>query len=86
MLDKINQVFVNENKRPLQNIRIRHTLVIDDPFEGREAEFGVKLSYPSRSPSPVRHLKATNLKDIEVGEVFLEDDIDLETMKTQQTL
>lgn len=56
MLEKINQVFINENNRPLQNIRIRHTLVIDDPFEGKESEFGVSLSYPSRSPSPIRPL------------------------------
>ena len=56
MLEKINQVFVNENNRPLQNIRIRHTLVIEDPFEGKESEFGVSLSYPSRSPSPIRPL------------------------------
>ena len=36
VLDKINQVFVNKNNRPLQNIRIRHTHIIDDPFEGQE--------------------------------------------------
>ena len=39
VLDKINQVAVNGNLRPLQNIRIKHTAVIDDPFEGREGNF-----------------------------------------------
>ena len=39
VLDKINQVAVNCNFRPLQNIRIKHTVVIDDPFEGKEIDF-----------------------------------------------
>lgn len=57
-------------------------MVIDDPFEGKEREFGVDLHYPSRSPSPRKPLAITNLKDIDIGETFLEDDIDLETMKS----
>lgn len=51
-LDKINQVHVNQSYRPLQNIRIRHTLIIDDPFSGNEFNFNRCL--PSRSPSPPR--------------------------------
>lgn len=77
---------MNENQRPLQNIRIRHTLVIDDPFEGKENKFGVKIRYPSRSPSPNKPKAITDLKDFEIGETFLEDDIDLEMMKSQQRL
>lgn len=49
-LDKINQVYVNNNNRPLQNIRIKHTLIIEDPFNGNEFNFNKRL--PSRSPSP----------------------------------
>jgi hypothetical protein len=60
--------------------------VIDDPFEGKEDAFAVNLHYPSRSPSPRKPLQIKDLKDIDMGETFLEDDIDLETMKTQQTL
>jgi peptidyl-prolyl cis-trans isomerase-like 4 len=34
-LDKLNKVIVDEKtSRPIQNIRIKHTIVIDDPFEG----------------------------------------------------
>ena len=82
MLDKINSVFVNaeDNFRPLQNIRIRHTMVIDDPFEGKETEFSFNLACPSRSPSPVQQTKT--LKDfVKNDHVYLEDDIDLQTMK-----
>lgn len=73
---------MNQHSRPLQNIRIRHTLVIDDPFEGKDNDFGVSLRIPSRSPSPFKAAIASNLKELDVGETFLEDDIDLETMKT----
>jgi peptidyl-prolyl cis-trans isomerase-like 4 len=32
VLQKINTAFVDANNRPLRNIRIKHTLVLDDPF------------------------------------------------------
>ena len=32
VLDKINAALVDEQHRPLKNIRIRHTVVLDDPF------------------------------------------------------
>jgi len=33
VLDKINLVYVNQEDRPLQNIRIKHSMVIEDPYE-----------------------------------------------------
>ena len=60
--------------------------MIDDPFEGKESSFGVDLRYPSRSPSPRKPLQIKDLKDIDMGETFLEDDVDLEMMKSQQAL
>ena len=50
VLEKINQTFVDDNNRPLLNIRIKHTHILDDPFD----DVGYKI--PSRSPSP--HYKA----------------------------
>lgn len=32
VLDKINNAFLDEKNRPLKNIRILHTIIIDDPF------------------------------------------------------
>lgn len=32
VLMAINEAFVDEEGRPLQNVRIRHTVVLDDPF------------------------------------------------------
>ena len=86
VLDKINSVYVTKSHRPLQNIRIKHTTVIFDPFEGREQEFGLsKLSVPSRSPSPVVMKDDVNLKTIDFQEtVFLEDDVKLSTVKKSE--
>ena len=33
VLDAINQVYTVGKDRPLQNIRIKHTMIIDDPFQ-----------------------------------------------------
>ena len=33
VLNKINNCYTDENNRPYQNIRIKHTLIIDDPFD-----------------------------------------------------
>merc|ERR1711953_1396843 len=47
ILAKINETFVDKSFRPLIDIRINHTIILDDPFEDPE---GMKA--PSRSPSP----------------------------------
>ncbi len=31
VLEKINKAIVDENSRPIQNIVIEHTMVVDDP-------------------------------------------------------
>jgi len=48
-LDKINEAYCDEEGRPLKNIRIRHTVVLDDPFADPPG-----LMIPDRSPEPVR--------------------------------
>ncbi len=47
ILDKINTCFVDEKNRPLRNIRIRHTVVLDDPFDDPPL-----LAIPPSSPPP----------------------------------
>ena len=46
-LAKINEVFVDKTNRPLIDVRINHTIILDDPFEDPAG-----LVVPSRSPSP----------------------------------
>jgi peptidyl-prolyl cis-trans isomerase-like 4 len=48
---KINDAFVDTEGRPLQVIRIRHTVILYDPFEDPP-----DLPIPDRSPSPIRDL------------------------------
>ena len=47
VVDKINKTIVDENFRPLKNIRILHTMILDDPFEDPK-----ELIIPPNSPEP----------------------------------
>ncbi|OON22993.1 peptidyl-prolyl cis-trans isomerase, cyclophilin-type, partial [Opisthorchis viverrini] len=49
-IDKINEVFCDKENRPFRNIRIHHTIVLDDPFDTPRT-----LVYPK---SPERFPKA----------------------------
>mmetsp|Transcript_21489 Transcript_21489/g.34746 ORF Transcript_21489/g.34746 Transcript_21489/m.34746 type:complete len:458 (+) Transcript_21489:44-1417(+) len=53
-LKKINAAFCDNNDKPIQNIRIRHTVVIDDPFPDPPM---LKEHIPDRSPEakPDKH-------------------------------
>lgn len=47
MLDRINETFVDESGRPYKNLRIKHTHVLDDPFDDPP---GLEALIPDRSP------------------------------------
>jgi peptidyl-prolyl cis-trans isomerase-like 4 len=64
VLDKINGAFVDEKGWPLKDIRIRHTVVLDDPFDDPEG-----LVESEQSPPPTEAQLAT---------VRIADDEDLE--------
>ncbi|GAX85095.1 hypothetical protein CEUSTIGMA_g12515.t1 [Chlamydomonas eustigma] len=49
VVDKIDEAFCDDEGRPFQNIRIRHTIILDDPFED-PAELGEQI--PEQSPEP----------------------------------
>ncbi|GLI66761.1 hypothetical protein VaNZ11_010727, partial [Volvox africanus] len=49
VLDAINDAFVDSDGRPFQNIRIRHTIVLDDPFPDPPELEGL---IPPASPPP----------------------------------
>lgn len=53
-LEKINTAFIDSNGRPLKDIRIRHTIVLDDPFPDPPG-----LVEPPESPVPTRAQLAT---------------------------
>ena len=72
-LEKINDAFTNTNGRPLKDIRIRHTIVLEDPYDDPAG-----LSVPPSSPAPTKAQLATVMiaddeeLDEEVDEVALE--------------
>lgn len=50
MIEKLNASIVDERERPLQNIRIRRTEILDDPFPDPD---GLASLIPERSPDAV---------------------------------
>ncbi|KAL2419923.1 Peptidyl-prolyl cis-trans isomerase-like 4 [Exophiala dermatitidis] len=63
-LEKINSAFTNANGRPLKDIRIRHTVILEDPFPDPPG-----LVVPDTSPAPTKAQLAT---------VMIADDEELE--------
>ena len=53
-LEKINTTFIDQSGRPLQDIRILHTVVLDDPFDDLPG-----LVEPPQSPVPSAEQRAT---------------------------
>ena len=47
VLMKINEIFCDKDHRPYQDIRITHTVIIDDPLDDPKG-----LNFPDRSPEP----------------------------------
>jgi peptidyl-prolyl cis-trans isomerase-like 4 len=58
VIEKLNKVYTDKEGRPLQNIRIKHTLILDDPFEDIPG-----MIIPSRSPEPVKDVEYNRLED-----------------------
>ncbi|CDS13969.1 Putative Peptidylprolyl isomerase [Lichtheimia ramosa] len=49
VLDKINEAYCDEQGRPFRDIRIRHTIILDDPFDDPDG-----LQVPDESPLPTK--------------------------------
>jgi peptidyl-prolyl cis-trans isomerase-like 4 len=49
VVSKINEVFTDNDGRPLQAVRIKHTIILDDPFPD---PVGLEQHIPDRSPLP----------------------------------
>lgn len=74
VLEKINDSFIDDRGRPLKDIRIRHTVVLDDPYDDPPG-----LTEPPESPVPSKAQLATvRIADDEE----LDDNMDEESMET----
>ncbi|KAF3901697.1 Phosphatase [Dactylellina cionopaga] len=75
-LEAINAAFCDEKGWPLKDIRIRHTLILDDPFDDPAG-----LIEPPESPVPTKEQLAT----IRIGEdEDLTEEVDEETAERQR--
>ncbi|KAJ5893032.1 hypothetical protein N7504_009723 [Penicillium tannophilum] len=73
VLEKINDSFIDDRGRPLKDIRIRHTVVLDDPFDDPSG-----LVEPPESPLPSKAQLATvRIADDEE----LDDEMDEDAME-----
>ncbi|KAI9825037.1 MAG: UDP-N-acetylglucosamine pyrophosphorylase [Phylliscum demangeonii] len=73
VLEKINTAFCDESGRPLQDIRIRHTVVLDDPYDDPDG-----LILPAESPVPTpAQLATVRIADDE----NLDEDMDEEALE-----
>ncbi|OWF50192.1 peptidyl-prolyl cis-trans isomerase-like 4 [Mizuhopecten yessoensis] len=58
VLMKINEAYCDEEHRPYQDIRIYHTVILDDPYDDPSG-----LKVPDRSPEPTQE----QLKSLRIG-------------------
>ncbi|KAL5339301.1 cyclophilin-like domain-containing protein [Aspergillus crustosus] len=73
VLEKVNEAFIDDRGRPLKDIRIRHTVILDDPFDDPSG-----LVEPQESPLPTKAQMATvRIADDEE----LAEDMDEESME-----
>ncbi|XP_067945841.1 peptidyl-prolyl cis-trans isomerase sig-7-like [Watersipora subatra] len=72
VLDKLNELYCDKENKPYQNVRILHTIVLDDPYDDPEG-----LDFPPESPKP-------NMKDLENGRLEYDEDIDPFEGKTEE--
>lgn len=66
VLDKMNEAFCDDKGRPFRDIRIKHTVVLDDPFPDPEG-----LQVPDESPLPTKE---------QTESMRIADDEDIEEM------
>jgi peptidyl-prolyl cis-trans isomerase-like 4 len=75
-LEKINEAFCDERGRPLVDVRIKHTVVLDDPYDDPSG-----LVEPPESPVPTKAQLAT----VRIGEDDkLDDENDVEAIEKQR--
>lgn len=73
VLEKINTAFIDDSGRPLKDIRIRHTIVLDDPFPDPSG-----LAAPESSPVPT----AAQLATVRIADdESVDDNADQETLE-----
>ncbi|KAB5595415.1 Peptidyl-prolyl cis-trans isomerase-like 4 [Ceratobasidium theobromae] len=56
-LDQLNEVYTDQDGRPMKDVRIRHVVILDDPFPDPPG-----LVIPDEAPTKAPDLKGTNVR------------------------
>lgn len=76
ILDKFNKVISDEEHRPYQDVRITHTVILEDPYDDPD-----RLEVPPRSPLP----SEVNLDSGRIGaDENIEDDSDIDAEEVEE--
>ncbi|KAI9010157.1 hypothetical protein DFJ74DRAFT_711176 [Hyaloraphidium curvatum] len=76
VLDKLSAAIVDEEERPMVDIRIKHTIALDDPFDDVEG-----MVVPPRSPDPTPEmLRGARLRE----EDLIKPDMSAEELEKEQ--
>ncbi|KAL2758620.1 hypothetical protein ACRALDRAFT_2119938 [Sodiomyces alcalophilus JCM 7366] len=78
VLEKINNAFVDDRGYPLIDIRIKHTVILDDPYPDPAG-----LREPSSSPAPTKAQLAT-VRIADEAALHEDDDLDEEALEKQR--
>lgn len=80
ILEAINNAFLDDDHSPLQDIRLHHTYILEDPFDDIEG-----LTIPAQSPEPTaEQLSTVKLADIEDIDLDKEEELTEEQFKERQ--
>lgn len=74
VLDKLNEAICDDEHRPYQDIRINHTVIIDDPYDDPAG-----LVVPDRSPEPTK-------EQLDSGRIGADEEIDDTKGKTMEEI
>lgn len=74
ILDKLNDAICDDDNRPYQDIRINHTVILDDPFDDPSG-----LNIPDRSPEPTK-------EQLDSGRIGADEEIDDTKGKTMEEI
>ncbi|XP_073431750.1 peptidyl-prolyl cis-trans isomerase-like 4 isoform X2 [Dendrobates tinctorius] len=74
VLKKINETFVDKDFVPFQDIRINHTVILDDPFDDPP-----DLPIPDRSPEPTK-------EQLDSGRIGADEEIDNNKGKSNEEI
>lgn len=79
ILEKLNNSIVDRNHRPLQDIRIHHTYILDDPFDDIEG-LVIPENSPELTPKQLSTIRLNDIEDLNLNE----DNVDEDELKRKQ--